>query len=103
MYLLPIGGAYLILGDAWLATIGLHLVDYKSLQIKFYHQGQFVTLQGDVTLKPVETHLNHLRILHHVDAIAEIFTLQLTNMVEPIVTLFEVPETIALDLALLVQ
>ena len=54
VYLLPISGADLILGGAWLATIGLHLADYQSLQIKFYHQGKFVTLRGDATLKPAE-------------------------------------------------
>ena len=54
IYLLPISGVDLILGGAWLATIGLHLADYQSLQIKFYHQGTFVKLQGDATMKSVE-------------------------------------------------
>jgi len=35
------------------------------------------------------------------DAIAEIFTFQTTDMANPIVTIFEVPENIALDLTLL--
>lgn len=35
MYLLPVSGANLLLGTAWLATIGLPLADYQSLQLKF--------------------------------------------------------------------
>jgi len=34
------------------------------------------------------------------DAIVEIFTLQITNMVESPITIFEVPKNIALDLVL---
>lgn len=44
---LPIAGAEIILGAAWLATLGAHMVDYSTLSIQFYHNGQFVTLHGD--------------------------------------------------------
>lgn len=33
VYVLPIDGAELILGAAWLATLGLHLVDYNTLTL----------------------------------------------------------------------
>jgi len=81
----------------------MHLADYKALQIKFYHQGQFVTLQGDATLKPAEAHLNHLRRLHNMDAIVEILTLQVIDTRKQVVVTFEVPIHIAPDLALLLQ
>ena len=54
VYLLPISGAGLILGAAWLATIGLHLADYQTLQLKFYDQGRFITLHGEPDLRPAE-------------------------------------------------
>ena len=36
VYLLPILGADLILRAAWLTTIGPHLANYQTLQLKFY-------------------------------------------------------------------
>lgn len=47
-YLLPISGVDLILGAHWLKTIGPHVADYESLNLKFLHDGKFVTFQGDV-------------------------------------------------------
>jgi hypothetical protein len=47
VYLLPIAGADLILGTAWLATLGPHVADYSALTLKFFHKGKFITLQGD--------------------------------------------------------
>ena len=47
VFLLPISGADLILGDNWLKTLGSHIADHDSLQLKFLHDGKFITLQGD--------------------------------------------------------
>lgn len=44
VYLLPAAGADLVLGTAWLATLGPHVADYAGLCIKFYHEGKFITL-----------------------------------------------------------
>lgn len=44
VYLLPVVGADLILGAAWLATLGPHLADYEFPSLKFYQDGKFVTL-----------------------------------------------------------
>lgn len=35
VYVLPIASAELILGAAWLATLGLYLVDYSTLTLQF--------------------------------------------------------------------
>lgn len=43
IYLLPISGVEVILGVAWLSTLGLHMVDYKALSIQFYYNNQFIT------------------------------------------------------------
>ncbi|WVZ00992.1 hypothetical protein V8G54_027061 [Vigna mungo] len=51
VYLLPISGADLILGAAWLATIGPHIADYLSLSLKFYLDKQLIILQELFTLQ----------------------------------------------------
>ncbi|GJZ40012.1 hypothetical protein Tco_0586575, partial [Tanacetum coccineum] len=45
-YVLPISGADIILGAAWLATLGPYIVDYSSATIKFYLDEKFSTLKG---------------------------------------------------------
>jgi len=45
--LLPISIVDLILEANWLKTLGSHIADYDSLQLKFLHDGKFITLQGD--------------------------------------------------------
>ena len=47
VYLLPVSGADLVLGAAWLATIRPHLSDYSTLTLKFYLGNQFITLHGE--------------------------------------------------------
>ncbi|GKA54178.1 hypothetical protein Tco_0753127, partial [Tanacetum coccineum] len=44
---LPISGADIILGAAWLATLGPHIAGYSSATIKFYLDKKFITLTGD--------------------------------------------------------
>nr|GEY13453.1 Ty3/gypsy retrotransposon protein [Tanacetum cinerariifolium] len=51
-YVLPISGAYIILGAAWLATLGPHIADYSSATVKFYLDDKFITLTGDMSLPP---------------------------------------------------
>ncbi|GJW86862.1 ty3-gypsy retrotransposon protein, partial [Tanacetum coccineum] len=43
-YVLSILGADIILGTAWLATLGPHLADYSSATVKFYLDDKFITL-----------------------------------------------------------
>lgn len=90
VYLLPIVGADLILGSAWLATLGLHLADYASSTIKFLLQGKFITLQGDKDLQPSQAHLNQLKRMQSIDAISE-FTIQILPQTIPADELLELP------------
>ncbi|XP_027348235.1 uncharacterized protein LOC113859732 [Abrus precatorius] len=76
MFLLPISGADLILGASWLKTIGPHLADYESLQIKFLHEGRFTTLQGDSDILPTTAQLHHIRRMVHTNVIAEVYSMQ---------------------------
>ena len=38
VFLLPVAGADVILGAAWLATLGPHVADYASLTLNFFFQ-----------------------------------------------------------------
>jgi hypothetical protein len=73
-YLLPVAGADLILGSSWLATLGPHIADYAKLNIKFYQEGKFITLQGDKRTSPQQSHLHQLRRMQHTNSVAECFT-----------------------------
>ena len=83
VYLLPISGADLVLGAAWLATIGLHLSDYSTLTLKFYLGNQFITLHGERPSLPQQAQFNHMRRMQHTHAIAELFTLQYSRLDGP--------------------
>ena len=103
VYLLPISGADLILGAAWLSTLGLHLADYQSLQLRFLQKGKLITLQGEHGSIPAAAQFHHIRRLHNTNAIAEAYTmhfkpLELTS--EPVLDL---PQDMEPELALLLH
>lgn len=75
-FLLPIAGSDLVFGAAWLATIGPHVADYSTATMKLYLNGDFITLQGERSAKPVMAQYNHLKRLKSTDAIAELFMLK---------------------------
>jgi len=79
VFLLPISEDDLILGANWLKTIGSHIADYDSLQLKFLHEGKFITLQGEMDYSPTQAHLHHIRRMVNTDSIAEVFSLQLVE------------------------
>lgn len=47
VYLLPIAGAKVIMGAAWLETFGAHVMDYRALSLQFFLYQKFVTLCGE--------------------------------------------------------
>lgn len=75
--LLPISIVDLILEANWLKTLGSHIADYDSLQLKFLHDGKFITLQGDDDGTPTQAQLHHIRRMISTDSIAEVFSMQL--------------------------
>ncbi|MCH85650.1 enzymatic polyprotein, partial [Trifolium medium] len=75
-YLLPVAGADLILGTAWLATLGPHVADYSALTLKFFHKGQFITLQGDTNIVPGQAQFHQLKRMQNTKSIDEIFTVE---------------------------
>nr|KYP52382.1 Transposon Ty3-I Gag-Pol polyprotein [Cajanus cajan] len=75
VYLLPVSGADLVLGAAWLATLGPHISDYSNLTLKFYLGNQFITLRGEQPKLPGPAEFHQLKRMMHTNAIAELFTL----------------------------
>ena len=76
VYLLPVAGADLILGTAWLATLGPHVADYSALTLKFFHKGKFITLQGDTSMGPGQAQLHQLKRMCNTRSIDEVFTVE---------------------------
>ncbi|WVZ26157.1 hypothetical protein V8G54_004701 [Vigna mungo] len=103
VYLLPVSGADLILGAAWLATIGPHIADYRSLALKFYLDNKLITLHGELPTLPKPAELHHLHRLCKTDAIAELFTLQLTQTLPLKDDGLVIPENIEPEIALLLH
>ena len=75
VYLLPISGEDLVLGAAWLATLGPHISDYSALSLKFYVDGKFITLHGDQAKLPRQAQFHHIRRMNTTHVIVEVFTL----------------------------
>jgi len=49
-FLFDLGGVDVILGIAWLATLGEVKINWRSLSMAFMHQGQNIRIQGDPSL-----------------------------------------------------
>lgn len=47
LYVLPISSANIVLGVQWLKSLGPVLTNYNMLVMKFFYDGNLVTLQGD--------------------------------------------------------
>jgi len=60
VYILPISGADLVLGAAWLATPGPHIADYNIFTLKFYKDHKFVTLHGEHPQLPTQAQFHQL-------------------------------------------
>ncbi|GJW30936.1 transposon ty3-I gag-pol polyprotein [Tanacetum coccineum] len=97
-YVLPISGADIILGAAWLATLGPHLADYSSATIKFYLDDKFITLTGDTSLLPAQAQFHHFKRLSATDAIAEAYTLHCFSMETSSDDPLQVPDSVPHDL-----
>lgn len=76
-YLLPLVGADIVLGIAWLATLGLRVIDYSNSTMKFYLNSQFVTLHDEKDHSPTTAQFHHLKLLHATNTIVEVYTSQL--------------------------
>ncbi|GMI93353.1 hypothetical protein HRI_003004600 [Hibiscus trionum] len=62
-YILPIEGADVVLGVAWMATLGPITMDFSKLTFEFMHDNTRHCWQGDSELGPQQIHLQSLRRL----------------------------------------
>ncbi|XP_058775591.1 uncharacterized protein LOC131649859 [Vicia villosa] len=85
-YLLPIEGADIVLGMAWLRTLGPIQADFSIPSLTFQHQNRPITLTGDPSSKPMHTTFHQLRQLIHTDSIASFHLLLLEPMDKPLNT-----------------
>ncbi|KAJ0585747.1 putative nucleotidyltransferase, Ribonuclease H [Helianthus annuus] len=73
LFVLPIEGADIVLGMAWLSSLGKIMADFSVPSISFTHQGNSITLTGEPISSPASsTNIHHLL---HKDAIASMHTL----------------------------
>jgi len=103
VYLLQVSGADVVLGAAWLATMGFHIVDYSDLTLKFLVDGNFVTLHGDKPKLPTPAQYNHLRRMQRTHAISKLFTLQFQQPNCDVDHWLKLPENMEPELALLLH
>ncbi|XP_058733199.1 uncharacterized protein LOC131604800 [Vicia villosa] len=83
-YLLPIEGADVVLGMAWLRTLGPIQADFSIPSLTFQHLTKPITLTGDPTPFPTHTSFHQLKQLIHTDAVAS-FHLLLMEPTNPLI------------------
>lgn len=79
LYILPFHGANIVLGVAWLATLGPILTDYATRVFEFTLNGSRVSWQGDCPTDAQPIQLHSLRRLAATDAIASFFCLEMVT------------------------
>ncbi|XP_028793223.1 uncharacterized protein LOC114748927 [Neltuma alba] len=77
-------GSDLVIGASWLATLGLHITNYivGESYLKFYMEGNFITLQGTNGTVVTQARFHQLRRMIHTDAVKECFMLHLHKVEE---------------------
>ncbi|XP_058757457.1 uncharacterized protein LOC131630720 [Vicia villosa] len=67
-YLLPIEGADVVLGMAWLRTLGPIQADFSIPSLTFTHETHHITLKGDSNTHPIPTTFHQLKHLIHTNS-----------------------------------
>ena len=75
VYLLQVVGADVILGHSWLTTLGLVVADFGASTLKFYLNGKFNVIQGNIHNTPSQARFHYFRRLVHTNAVAKCYTL----------------------------
>ncbi|XP_072086978.1 uncharacterized protein [Arachis hypogaea] len=103
VFVLHVAGGDLVIGMMWLRTLKAHIVDYDSSFLRFLHNGQFVTVQGEKSHTPAQAQFHHIRRLICTDSIAKVFTLEVQPAKESLIPQLQLPETLAPELILLLN
>jgi len=69
-YLFPIEGADVVLGMAWLHTLGHLQADFSIRSITFQHNNEYITLRGDPNPHPTQSTFHQICHLIDTDSIA---------------------------------
>ncbi|XP_058757922.1 uncharacterized protein LOC131631166 [Vicia villosa] len=85
-YLLPIEGADIVLGMAWLRTLGPIQADFSIPSITFQHHTESITLTGDTKSSPTPSTFNQIKQLIHTDSIASFHLLLMEPIPSPSTT-----------------
>ncbi|XLU80481.1 hypothetical protein S245_003901 [Arachis hypogaea] len=80
VYVLHVAGGELVIGSTWLQTLKAHIVDYNSSFLRFWHKGEFVTVQGYKSPPSSQAQFHYIRRLVSTDAVAAVFTLELQQL-----------------------
>lgn len=95
MYVLPIAGVDVVIGAAWLETLGPHVADYNKSTVKFLYNDQFITLQGYRGTLVDQASCHHLFRLQQTGALGACFLLEAMT---PTVTIEGVAKDLPEDL-----
>jgi len=90
------------LGTQWLATLDTHLVHYNQCFITFYLDG-VITLQGDTSSQAILAQFNQFKRWPMTDAIAELYTLELSLLEESDSALCNLPVALDPDIRVLLH
>ncbi|XP_019255164.1 PREDICTED: uncharacterized protein LOC109233755 [Nicotiana attenuata] len=85
LYILPFHGSDIVLGVAWLATLGPVITNYATREFGFTLNGSRTTWQGDCPTDTQVIQLHSLRRMPAIDAISSFFRLEMVTE--------EVPDT----------
>ncbi|MCH93194.1 hypothetical protein A2U01_0014142, partial [Trifolium medium] len=81
LYTLALSGPDVVLGTPWLKTLGLVLMDYGNLTMKFTHAQKQVELKGEQGIIPSSISYHQLKRLVQQEPTAQIFSLSFVETV----------------------
>jgi hypothetical protein len=108
-YILPLGGAEVVLGVPWLIKLGPILMDYTTLKMQFNYLGRPIELKADAPFKPKDISApqvkrcvatNSVSLLLHLQHIPDSSSVALpespiiSNLLNRFHTLFEAPSSL---------
>lgn len=82
LFVLAVHGADVILGAAWLSTLGWVRQNYDKLILEFEVDGKVIQLRGEPRHTPQPAHFHSLQRMYRTEAIAESFKVDINKIIE---------------------
>ncbi|RYQ90359.1 hypothetical protein Ahy_B09g096482 [Arachis hypogaea] len=76
VFVLHVARGDLVIVSPWFKKLKMHIVDYDAAFLRFLHNGEFVTMHGEKNSTSEQAQYHHIRCLLNIDAIDEIFTVE---------------------------